>query len=199
MGPGRGSPSLWPTRDVTGPGTRYDIEGDMEGAAWICEAPTVFGVRGRWAALGIVELLFDGTPATCLGCLCVDSGEDSVTGISVLSNDVVDSDGRPGFRNLLASGNCTELESDSWVKPVRPFDGTLRGVLWVTFDVLGITTWELVWPSCVSRHTHSLQSLPDGSHVLLLLLSAFAALPKSVARSITHGSLVSLNARLAPA
>jgi hypothetical protein len=117
MEPGRGSPSLWPTREVTGAGTRYDIEGVIEGAAWICESPTVFGVRGQWAALGIVKLLFDDTPVTCLGWFCVDSGAGSVTGISFLSNDVVESDGRPGFRDLLATGNRTELESDSQVKP----------------------------------------------------------------------------------
>ena len=86
----------------------------MEGAVWICELPTVFGGCGRWAALGIVELLFNGTP----GWFCVDGGADRVTDISVPSNDVVESDVRPSFpRDFLALSGRAELESDSWLKP----------------------------------------------------------------------------------
>jgi len=60
---------------------------------------------------------FDDTPVTCLGWLWVDGGAGSVTEISVLSNDVVESDGRPSFpRALLVPGSRTELGSASRLK-----------------------------------------------------------------------------------
>ena len=55
MGPGGGPPSIRVTREVAGAFARDDMEGDTEGAGWICASPATFEGRGRWSALEIVE------------------------------------------------------------------------------------------------------------------------------------------------
>ena len=94
------------------------MEGDIEGAVWICESPTTFEGRGRWSALEIVENLVDDTLVICLGGLCaVSDVGGGVVELPVLANDGAEFEGRPTFpRDLLPSGRLTEPESDSRLK-----------------------------------------------------------------------------------
>ena len=104
----------------------------MKGGVRSCEPPNTFGGCDGWFALEFVELLFDGTPITCLGWVCVDSdAEGGVIGASVLSNDGSESAARPTFpRHFLESGRCNELESDSRLELDIRSTELFRGACW---------------------------------------------------------------------
>jgi len=56
MGPGGVPPSLWATRVVAGAGgMTWKVEGDKEGAVWVCESPATLEGRGQWSALEFVQ------------------------------------------------------------------------------------------------------------------------------------------------